>query len=296
MGEITKEDSAKRYLHTAADMGFITRIPQKWQNTKSGNILQAAPPDQNPFALTMEQTFLILKQLLTTDLDYLKGVYEATRRESSPDDELAYFRRTVRDLLSKKLRMGRSTRARASINKASKQICKWKKPLEYYSENLRAPRLEWLADLRLVTMWDQISGRVEYRPGADLLLDENMMTNDYVEAEYPRRFHKCYRDYFKEGVTEWRSFTEKERSGRLAYLLRMAGRLFSIPMIPKKFSADQFFTFSTCRLLTQENILASRPEVESDLVALTVKGALPYRYVRMISDTDTGYVVETHIT
>ena len=270
-GEIKSKDAALRYISTAQQMGFIVRVVQEWRSTKIGKVLSVLPATSNPFELSLGQIFLVLRQLLMTDLGCLRAIVGIAGRRKSTRDEAASFRRIMK----------------------GKYVSRWKKPTEYYSENIKAPRLEWLTDLKLVRSWNTAANHVIYRQGVDAILSHKW-SPEQIEIKYPDRFYHCYGDFFKKPVVEWRTLEEDERRERLSTLLKNSIELFKPSAALDKISADQFFTFSTCTLLTERNIVSSRQDLEADLIQLTVGGRLPYRYVRMISHVDTGYIIRVN--
>ena len=62
-GELAKEDAARRYIATAEELGYLTRVTGGYQNTKAGEVLSSLPKEDNPFRLTLSQKHFILKGL-----------------------------------------------------------------------------------------------------------------------------------------------------------------------------------------------------------------------------------------
>jgi len=293
VGEITTNDSANRYVNTAREMGFVTRIVQEWQNTKMGNVLEALPGTSNPFVLSLEQTFLLLKQLLVKDYDYLKTISEITRERMKISGEVICFMHKTKSLLSAKYKNAMNMPSKKALKDAIREISGWRKPEEYYAENIKAPRLEWLVDLKLISKWHQRINYVGYREGAETIFQNEVLNPTQFENDYPRRFYSCYKGLFKKPVEEWNALSIDEKRDKLSVLLEKSVKTFKPLEALDKVSADQFFTFATCLLLTEDSTLSSLEEIERDLINFTRKGELPYRYVRMISDVDRGYIVRT---
>jgi hypothetical protein len=59
-----------------------------------------------------------------------------------------------------------------------------------------------------------------------------------------------------------------------------------------KISANQFFEYSTSKMIG-EGILSDVEDLEKDLVNLLASQQTPYRFVKIISDVDTGYISRT---
>jgi hypothetical protein len=58
-----------------------------------------------------------------------------------------------------------------------------------------------------------------------------------------------------------------------------------------KISASQFLTFGVCTLLVETGVIASIAQLEKTLIDVTAESSR-FRYVRMTSDVDTGYIVK----
>lgn len=280
VGEITTLDAAKRYINSVREMGLIVQIANEWENTKIGNVIGALPSTPNVFELSLEQIFLLLRILLTTDYAYIKAIFEIIKEGQKVEDEAGIFQRKITAAFS------------AKFENIKREILGWEKPHEYYMENIKAPRLEWLLDLKIVVRWNQKLEYVQFRPNFDVFFRGDILDNTWLNERYPSAFYTCFKDLFHKPVSDWSEIQPSRKEELLGFLLEQSLERFKPIKQINKISADQFFIFSSCRLVTEFGILSSYSELEEDLLESSASGKLPYRYVRMVSEADRGYIVK----
>lgn len=91
-------------------------------------------------------------------------------------------------------------------------------------------------------------------------------------------------------VIHWRNVRNPNRKALLTEYLEDATAIFRPNAQIDKISAWQFLNYASCLLLTEKGIIASQVELESALAAVAARFS-GYRYVKMTSDVDIGYIV-----
>ena len=100
----------------------------------------------NSFKLNLSQCYLLLKVISENDYDYTRTVIDSSTKNGS--DEHAVFFSNVKELWKQKLAKiePRNIKEYDDLKKAIGT--KWDSAKTYYLEDIKAPRLEWLLDLK----------------------------------------------------------------------------------------------------------------------------------------------------
>lgn len=284
-GEITGEDSLNRYYLTASEMGLLEKIGNTVFLTKRGQILASLSSKNNPFDLTIPQIHFLLRVILEKDSDYQRPLINIILDGKTFKQEDRVFQEAVEDVWLKKKDKAASLdkmKEFDSLRKSLEDLLGWESPRRYYFENIRATRLEWLLDLKLLKYWNISKNRILIEPKfAEFFKGTG--------EQYSRKFHYCFEELLKTQIVDWRTLSESEKNVWLRSLLDEAMKLFSSEEYMNKISADQFFEYSTSKMIG-EGILIDTEDLEKDIVRLLASQRAPYRFVRIVSDVDTGYI------
>ncbi|MFW9887650.1 MAG: hypothetical protein ACFFER_05670, partial [Candidatus Thorarchaeota archaeon] len=102
-------------------------------------------------------------------------------------------------------------------------------------------------------------------------------------------FAACFYQEFEHSPCLWKNLSLEVRAKNLFELVKRAIDLFRPFDVLDKISADQFLIFATCMLL-KRNIVANQYEIEKDLMELPARFDWPFRYSRIASMADRGYI------
>jgi hypothetical protein len=293
VGEITMQADARRYIDVAREMGLIISIGRKWQNTKEGHVMARAPFDEdNVFKLSLAQRFLLLRILLEQDYSYLKALYEliATKAPTNDPNE---FRKLVDSSIDILTTGERDAAKKQDLRAAKRRLWSWQGPERYYRESIRAIRLEWLLDLGLLVKWHQGVNYFALAPNTGKFLSTPTFDDKWMTEQYSQAFYDTFRDMFPQQMTTWNEKSEQDRTKLMKYYLRQAVETFRPARGIDKISASQFIDYAACILSTERGIVTSHDDVEKALVTFTA-GSSHYRYVKMSTGADLGYIVRRH--
>lgn len=288
VGAISSKKGAERYLDTAREMDLVTPLGREWQTTKIGHLLGAMSARLNPFELTTSQRFILLDVILRSDYLYLRTLIRMiVTNKLSNDSE--HFKNEVISQIEVILKKTKNTNEIRDWQKVRENIRDWKDPERYFREQVKAPRLEWLVDLGLVTRWNQAANYFAIRPGSANFFSEPNPTDEYFDDTYASLYSDCFKDELPP-LKRWDDVSPARRNQIIAKQLDRAMTAFKSGSI-YRISASQFLKFGICLLLVENGIIASTTQLESTLIDLTVQSPV-FRYVRMISEIDIGYIVK----
>jgi len=291
-GEITTEHAAGRYIKTGEELGLIVRM-KGYRISKIGKVVSALPTNQNPFELSIGHLFLFLKLLLERDYDCLNILLNVPPYEKK--DETDFFREQIQKKLRKKV--GEATKLNQfylvdRLKRRIELVDNWKSPHRYYYENIKAPRLEWMLDLRFAEYWNQRIDNFEIRVGAGEFFREEMISRKWLQDAFPYIFASFYSDLFKQRMKYWSSLLQNERLQLLRSLMSESMKAFETGSDLGRISANEFFEYSLAFLIQEKSIVSSLSEFEQDLLNFIDSGSLNYRYVRTVSTADKGYITK----
>jgi hypothetical protein len=299
-GEIRTAGAAGRYVRTCEELGLLVRVGEHrrvkiggFRVSKTGKAILALSTDGNPFKLTTGQSFLILKSLLEKDYDCLSVLVKVLRtREKSRMDS---FRIEIQSKLHRKIEKATEMNRLYLVDALKKRVeilRNWKKPLRYYSENIEAPRLEWMVDLKLLKHWNQRTSTVDLRDDVEVFFEEDIIDHKWLYDEFPYIYVRSFSELFKDKVQHWVDLDRKEKLNLLDRLLAKSMAIFKTGVEIGKISADEFFEYSLGFLIQNESVVTSLGEFEKDLISFTRSGKLNYRYLQTISPVDRGYITK----
>lgn len=293
VGRITGQPDARRYIDTAREMGLIISIGREWQNTKEGHIIARVPSAKdNVFKLSLAQRFLLLRLLLEKDYFYLRALYEliATKAPTNDSNE---FRKQVESSIDFLLARERGAAKQQALRAAKRKLWEWHDSETYYRDHIRAPRLEWLLDLGLLIKWNQKVNYFALAPNSEKFFSASTFDARWMTEWYSQTFYDTFLDMFPRQTTTWNEKSEQDRTKLMRRYLAKAIEIFRPSRGLDKISAWQFTNYVACILSTKRGIVTSHDDVERALVTLTA-GASGYRYVKMTSGADLGYIVRKH--
>jgi hypothetical protein len=291
VGAISVKKAAQRYIDTAKEMGLVIVLGREWQTTKTGHLLATVPSNPNPFGLSMPQRFILFDVLARADYLYLSSLVRlilANDRADDPD----HFKKEVISQIEISSKKSTNTDEIRGLRKIRESIDNWEDPDRYFREQIKAPRLEWLLDLGLLTRWNQRANYFTLRPGTANFFSKPNPDDKYFDENYASLFYDCFKGDLPPSK-RWEDVSRARRSLLLKKQLEYAVDIFKSASIDK-ISASQFLKFAVCMLLVEEGIIASTLQVERALIDLTAQSS-KYRYVRMVSDIDIGYIVKKKI-
>ena len=294
-GEITTVHAAGRYIKTAEELGLIVRM-KGYKISKIGKAISALPTNRNPFELSIGHLFLFLKLLLERDYDCLNTLLRI--RVLSPyerEDETRFFRKAIQKKLRKKVREATKLNQFYLVDRLKRRIeliANWRKPHRYYHENIKAPRLEWMLDLRFLKYWNQRVDNFEIRGGVEEFFMEEIISHRWLQDKFPYTFAGFYSDLFKQRMRYWSRLLQNERLQLLRSLMSESMKAFETGSDLGRISANEFFEYSLAFLIQEKSIVSSLSEFEQDLLNFIDSGSLNYRYVRTVSTADKGYITK----
>jgi hypothetical protein len=208
---------------------------------------------------------------------------------NDPLNDSDHFRSELTSQINDALKKAKNTDEIRQWRRFRESIDGWEDPERYFSEQVKAPRLEWLVDLGLVTRWNQVANYFALRPGLSNFFLEPNPDDKYFDDTYSSLFYNCFKDELPP-AERWDDVSPAHRSKLLRKQLDYAMIVFKSGSIDK-ISASQFLRFGVCKLLAENGIIASISQLEKTLIDLTSQSS-NFRYVRMISDVDLGYIVK----
>ena len=291
-GEIKTPHAAGRYIKTGEELGLIVRM-KGYRISKVGKVVSALPTNRNPFELSIGRLFLFLKLLLERDYDCLNTLLKIPPYNKK--DETHFFREEIQKKLRKKV--GEATKLNQfylvdRLKWRIELINNWKSPHRYYHENIKAPRLEWMLDLRFSEYWNQRIDNFEIRGGVGEFFREEMISRKWLQDAFPYIFASFYSDLFKQRMKHWSSLHRNERLQLVRSLISEGMRVFETGSELGRISASEFFEFSLAFLIQEKSIVSSLSGFEKDLLDFIDSRSLNYRYVRTVSVADKGYITK----
>lgn len=281
-GEIRSSDAFMRYLGTAMEFGLIQKLSGRLYNTKRGEILAALIQNENLFKLSIAQNYLMWKVVLEKDYDYIRNVILCTINDRR-DEHIAFFS-SLKELWQQKLKDAKSRNVDAYDGLKKAIGTKWNSQLRYYKENIKAPRLEWLLDLNAIEFWHIGKNRVLFRDSIKTLLDSS-------ESNFSNAFISYMEPILKKPKTYWSEILMTKKSDLLEKILVQSFDLFKARDTIPKISANQFLEFGVANL-SGYGIICEIGELDDSLERFIKSKTDKYRYVRIVSEADTGYISE----
>ncbi|MCS7109703.1 MAG: hypothetical protein NZ903_02825, partial [Candidatus Micrarchaeota archaeon] len=203
------------------------------------------------------------------------------------------FQRKVKQRFLDKINMSSNPKDIASLQNAIRNLETWSKnPERFYRENIKATRLEWLLDLKLLAKWDQERQSYSFRPESGLFFEETVLSDYWLNNIYPYHFYECFKFMFKKKAKKWEELSTNLRRQLLKKFLAESLDLFKPTSALPKISASQFFEYSIAMLLSKYCVIVNYEHLEKDIIKNVPSQALPYRFVKMISVDDIGYIVK----
>lgn len=280
-GEICTEDAFKRYIETAINFGLVQELSGRLYNTKRGEILPALNASDNPFKLNLSQSYLLLKVISENDYDYTRTVIESSSR-NGPDEHVMFFS-NVKELWKQKLAKIKPRNVKEYDDLKKAIGTKWGSAKTYYLEDIKAPRLEWLLDLNVIEFWNMRKNRVTFRPNPDKLLGN--------ESNFSNAFVSYMRPLLNSSATYWNEVPSLKRNGIMDHLLKQSFTLFKAGSALRKISVNQLLEYGVS-MLSGSGIICEIGELDDELERFIRTKSDTYRYVKIISEADRGYVSE----
>ena len=158
----TKNGSGARpYVEAAQGMNLITKVGNGYELGKVSRAYNAFPCESiSPFELDVLDKAFFLETILRYDYLYIFTLLEYAFTAQCPS--YRNLKREYQQLLLKNLQLMKEAANRAdsikkyNIQTAERRIGEWKKP-EVYLEHVLMPRLNWLFDLDLIVLHDNLS-------------------------------------------------------------------------------------------------------------------------------------------
>lgn len=278
-GKSKGEDAFERYLGTATELGLILEMSGRLYNTKRGEVLSALGRNvQNPFILSLAQKYWFLRLILEKDYDYFRNVLFCSIKPDS-NEELTFIH-MVQELWKSKLGSGniKGPEPYDAIRRAMKT--EWTSP-RYYLENIRAPRLEWFADLGLIDLWNKGLNKVIARESLKSLVDSE-------DRCFSTLFVFHMKQFVKGSITYWRELSSKDRDGWLDRFVTEGFTLFTSEALPR-ISVNQVTEYGLS-ILAESGLICENDEFESALENFIGGKTDSYRYVKTFSEADRGYI------
>ena len=196
---------AKPYVEVALGMRLINKVGNGYELGKVSRAYNAIQQNSsNPFEMSMLDKAFFIEAILRHDYLYIYTLLEYAYITHCPSYK--NMKKAYQQLLQKNLRQMKEGANRAdSIKKynyqtVEKRIKEWKKP-EIYLEHVLMPRLNWLYDLDLLYLHDNLT--FELTPEGERLFSAICEWRDYngiplvdpspiLDAYYMKLFDKVY--------------------------------------------------------------------------------------------------------
>ncbi len=277
-GEIRSEDAFRRYLGTAIEMGLIQKTSGRLYNTKRGEVLSVLSRNNNPFKLSLAQSYLLLMIILDKDYDYISSVVRCSIRNGK-DEYKDFFERVTKIWRQKLENLDfKSAKTYDTLRKAIST--EWKDKKTYYRDIIRASRLEWLLDLKVIEYWSIKTNRVVFREGIENLLDRKNFSYTFVTY---------MQSLVKGSIVYWREIPLQKRTELVGEILKQSFRLFETVDALPKISANQLLEYGLS-VLAGSGHVCSIEELDNAVKKFIMSNLDTYRYVTIISEADRGYI------
>lgn len=289
-GEITTIGAAGRYIKTCEELGLIVRM-KGFKISKIGKAISALSIDGNPFELPIGQLFVVLKWLLEKDYDALSTLVKILLNRE--EDQVEFFQEEIERRLDEKVERATRMNRFYLVDKLKRRIellRSWRSPHRYYHENIKAPRLEWMLDLKLLKYWNQRVDAFDLQDNVRKFFPSDNIGNRWLQDEFPYLFANFYSDSFKKRMVYWSNLPQNERLELLSSLMSRSMEIFETGPELRKISANQFFEYSLAFLIQNRSIVVPLSRLEKDLIDFIESGKLEYRYVQTVSVADRGYI------
>lgn len=248
-----KGKSAEPYISLLKEMDLITTVnrvvvPTKWLKTYLA-IRQTFKADSlQVFVLDRTDKIFFLEVILKKDFLYSVIILEFlfVKETCTSKEIISNFQKLllarVRNLLNKETY--RDQKASLELREIEKRIAAWKKA-EVYLEHIIMPRINWFADLDLVTLREnKITMNenckrlmVELNSWVDIEAENVADSSDFLRRFYPHIYAKSYfenyGDYPKEEVIQ----------GLVDEYINQSFTLFKT-IAPNRVTSSQAFTFT----------------------------------------------------
>lgn len=294
-GSIRNDEGARRYITVASELDLLVKVARQWQNSKIGNVLRVLPAEENPFNLSLPQVFVLLKIILKKDYDYLKTIFDMSKLTSKLEaevDEWKFFQNRVKERFLDKTRNTSGSKSVADLQNSMRQLLSWtKNPEKFYRESIKAPRLEWLMDLGLLESWDQKHEKYTFRENGHKLFEPTFLSEHWLNNTYPNQFYTTFNFLFARTPDRWEEISIRHKEELLKGFLDECLTLFELSNAVPKISANQFFEYCTAMLLCRHLVICDYQSLEKDLGKYVTSSNSRYRFVKMISGDDLGYIV-----
>jgi len=279
-GEINKEDAFRRYLRTAIELGLMKEVSGRLYNTKRGEILSALSNNSNPFKLNLAQSHLLLMIFLEKDYDYISSVVRCSIKNGK-NEYKNFFDSVVKIWKEKRERLNlKNANAYDALKTAIDT--KWKNQRSYYREVIRASRLEWLLDLKVIEYWNIKTNRVIFRENIENLLGKEIFSYSFVTY---------MQSLVKGSITYWKEIPLQKRNKLVERIMKRSFSLFKTSDTIPKISANQLLEYGLS-ILAESGIICKIDEFDDALKQFTLSNLDRYRYVTIISNADRGYISE----
>ena len=279
-GEIRSDDAFRRYLGTAIELGLIQEVSGRLYNTKRGEILSALSKTDNPFKLNLAQVYLLLMIILDKDYDYISSVVRCSIKNGK--NEYKNFFESVTRIWTQKLENLDFKSAKAYDALKTAINTKWRNPKTYYRDIIRASRLEWLLDLKVIEYWNIKTNRVIFRENIENLLEKKNFSYTFVTY---------MQSLLKGSITYWKEIPLQKRNELVDRILKRSFTLFKTSDALPKISANQLLEYGLS-ILAESGIVCSIEELDDAVKQFILSNLDGYRYVTIISDADRGYISE----
>lgn len=288
-----KQDAAKRYIKTCEEIGLITKIAGSYQNTRVGNVLLSIKGNPNPFNLSLMQICFLLKIFLVKDYDYLKTLMEL--KGENKEDNWTAFQEIILSRWMKKIATTDSPYEIERLKKTLDSVSRWgqkgkgeKSAERYYRENIKATRMEWLIDLKIL---EPKITKSNFDTRYKNLFCNEFINNHWLNNEYYGAFNESYKYFKKEKTRHWTNIAEKEKVKILKKYIDNCYNLLGRKEL-KRLSASQLFEYTLCNLLYEERIVSSYNLLEESIAEFFPKYKMNYKYIKTLSKEDIGHIIK----
>ncbi len=158
----------------------------------------------------------------------------------------------------------------------------WDVPDRYFKEIVKGPRLEWLLDSNAIEHWNMKNNSISFIGDIDQLFNSNETNFSMIFAHYRKKATK-------KPVIYWSDFSTDERTIIIDSLLVKAFEIFKTNDALPKISVNQFLEYCMA-VLSEQRIVCEISEFDHSLEEYVQSITPSYRYVKINSEVDRGYI------
>lgn len=291
--------SAQPYILLAKELGFLNLINNIYTIGKQFKVYlelteEIKIENDNVFVLSKLDKLFFLETILSNDYLYISSLVELifVKRETNYSELLVTFHKFLirkLDEFISRLVLYNDHKSARKIRIISERIKKWEKP-KVYLEHVLMPRLNWLLDLDLIEMDDDLNVKITSQGENffshlcywnDINYEKIINPKKYLETFIIRLFNNTY--YNDEGKNK--EVKIDSLYSRIDFFLEKSFDKFRT-LAPNRVTASQAITYTRYKLYFDDNVVVSSSFIEGYLNNKDQKKFI-YKFQKQYND---GYI------